>query len=301
MVNPLRFLRTRQSRTAAVVREQRVWAQLAASIMPWLSVVLLVLLIAVPIGIFIWLIFFTSLFTVQAVSVLDARSHITEKAHTIVTERIAATPLDHNIFFVDTPDIARELARQIPEIRTVRVTRQLPGTVKVIVQEKKPALLFLAGGQYYFIDEYGIAYERARLDTLPGEVLPIVKSDDQSGQVTLGIAVVNRSFVEFVLFVQKELPQRINAKVAEIRIPSLSAREVRFLLENNWELRFDSTRAPAQQLQILEQLLSGTITPEEQQQLEYVDLRIPDRVYYRTRGAVAPAASPTPPPEKSGA
>lgn len=268
-----------------------MWAAYFPRLLPWLSVALLVLLVAVPLGLFVWLVFFTPIFTVQAISIVDARPHIIEKAQDVVEPRVAATPLGRNIFFIDTKSIADELEREIPEIRTAHVTRRLPGTVKVVVQGKKPALLFLSGAQYYFIDEQGIAYERARLDTLPGEVLPVVKNDDQSATVTLGIAVVNTNFVEFVLALERELPKRINTEVVEIRIPSLAAREVRFLLQNNWEIRFDSTRMPERQLEILQQLLSGTITPEEQQRLEYIDLRIPDRVYYRTSGSL-----PTPTP-----
>lgn len=264
--------------------------QITAHALPWMSILLVAALIIIPFSILLWLFFFTSLFTIQAVTVVDARPHITEAAKEIVDERIKSAPFNKNIFFIDTAAIENELTTKLPEIRTTRVTRQLPGTIKVVVLEKLPVLLFLSSTQYYFVDEQGIAYEKARLETLPGEVLPIVKNDDQEGKVTVGVPAVSNSFVEFVQFMQKELPEKINTKVAEIRIPSVSAREVHFLLVNNWELRFDSTREPAHQLAILEQLLRTTITPAEQSKLEYIDLRIPDRVYYKTRDSIATPA-----------
>lgn len=296
MVNFWRILWPRRAAAVTEAPVRRNERFNIAALMPWLSGILLTLLLLVPLSILIWLVFFTSIFSVQAIAVIDARPHIAERAQATAEAHIATTPLTRNIFFVNTERLATELTQQIPEVRTIRVTRQLPGTVKILIQEKEPALLFLSGGTYYFVDDQGIAYERARLETLPGEVLPIVKNDDPTSEVTLGIAVVQTNLVQFVLRVAKELPERIHVGVGEIRIPSLAAREVRFLLDNNWELRFDSTRPPDQQLEILQQLLAGTITAEEQAQLEYIDLRIPDRVYYRTRGALptiaAPAAAP---------
>jgi hypothetical protein len=75
----------------------------------------------------------------------------------------------------------------------------------------------------------------------------------------------------------------VGSEVVEIRIPSLSAREVKVYLSSNWYVNFDVTRTPEQQLSILQQLLSGTISNEQKDQLEYIDLRIPNRVYWRPR------------------
>ncbi|MEX1997525.1 MAG: cell division protein FtsQ/DivIB [Candidatus Andersenbacteria bacterium] len=256
---------------------------------PWLSVLLLAVIIILPLTLFGWLIFSTNVFIVQAITVVDARDHTLEATKKIIEQHVSQSPLDKNIFFVQTDVIEGNIISSLPQVRTVHVIRKLPGTIKAIVQEKTPTLLLLSNGHYYFVDTVGIPYEEARLDTLPGIILPTVKNNDQGSTVTLGVPVVTPSFVKFVQLIQEELPQHAPAQVAEIRIPSLSAREVHFLLDNNWELRFDVTRAPESQLQTLRQLLANTVTPEEQQQLEYIDLRIQDRVYYKTREA-APTA-----------
>lgn len=235
-----------------------------------------------PLVFFGWLVFGTETFVVQAITVVDARPHITEAVRQVVDHELLAGGRRPTIFFVRTDRLERLLREQFPSLRTVRVQRELPGVIKVVVQEKTPALLLLTNGAYYFVDDQGVAYERAELSLLPGVVLPTVKNKDPGGVVALGKPVVEPIFVTFVTDVQAALPQRIKAEVAEIAIPSLAAREVTFHMNNNWLLRFDSTAPAQRQLSILEQVLQSTLSDEEKKHLEYIDLRIPNRVYYRT-------------------
>ncbi len=266
----------------------------SSAILPWLSILAVAALVLVPLGLLGWLIFFTDVFVVQAVTVTDARPHTIAAAKKIIEEQLSQNPARKNIFFIPTDTLEQSIITSLPQVRTVYVARKLPGTVKAIIQEKTASLLLLSRGKYYFVDAQGIAYEEARLETLPGTILPIVKNNDANSQVTVGIPVVAKSFVEFVTYMEKELPAATKAAIAEIRIPSLSAREVHLLLSNNWVIRFDVTRSADIQLATLQKLLAGTISPDEQKKLDYIDMRIPDRVYYKTHDAPAPTPRPTP-------
>jgi cell division septal protein FtsQ len=251
---------------------------------PFLSMILLVLLVVVPLLLLSWFIFFSDTFVVQAVTVVDARAHTIEQVKTILEDKVDKVVIKRNIFFLQSDLLESAVLAELPQVRTVHIVRKLPGTIKAIVQEKEPALLLLSDGQYYFVDDNGVPYEEARLDTLPGVVLPIVKNDNQETRVVLGVAAVEPSFVAFMRSVQEKLPDSVGAQVAEIHIPSLAAREVHYYLDNNWRILFDATRTFEQQLITLEQLLKETIKEEDQTRLEYIDLRIPQRAYYRVSG-----------------
>ena len=68
--------------------------------MPVVSVIFLVFLILVPVGLFVWLLLGTDVFTVQSITVVDARDHTMGEARLIVEEGMANLPLNKNIFFV---------------------------------------------------------------------------------------------------------------------------------------------------------------------------------------------------------
>ncbi len=227
---------------------------------------------------FAWLLFFTKTFAVSAITVVDARP-VTEQQ----IRDIADSMKGENILFLQTDVLTVRLARDIPQIKNVHIVRKLPGTLKIIIQEKTPTLLLLSNASYYFVDAAGIAYETASLDSLPGIVLPVVKNADTNGTVTLGAPAVDPTFVSFIEEVQKKMPDIALAQVVEMKIPSLAAREVHFQLNRNWNILMDTTRSASAQLTVLKQLLEHTVTQEEQQTLQYIDLRIPNRVYYKTR------------------
>ncbi len=245
----------------------------------WASTVFLACLIITPITLFMWLLFFTNTFSITAVTVVDARP-VTEHA---VRSRITDASIGKNLLFMQTKPMERLLIEDVPQIKDVHIIRKLPGTLKIIIQERNPSLLLLSGGTYYFLDDQGVAYEIASLDTLPGIVLPVIKNSDKKTDVTLGTRAVDEQFIGFVATVQEKLPKIANAHVVEMRIPSLAAREAHFLLDRNWKILMDTTQSADNQLGILSRLLKHTITAEEQQTLEYIDLRIPNRVYYKSR------------------
>lgn len=257
--------------------------QVYHTLLPWLSVVLLVSLVLTPVLLFGWFLLYTDVFTIKAVTIIDARPHTEEAVRAIVEQSLRGLPAYGSIFFVNENDLKMDIELALPQVRTVRVTRSLPGTIKIVVQEKQPSLLLVSNGSYYFVDDEGIPYEEAHLDTLPGIVLPTVHNADDKATVAIGVAVVAPEFVDFVQYVQKHLPEYLKAQVARIQIPSLAAREVHFVMDTNWELKLDVTRDKEQQLNILRRLVTEMISEEEQATLEYIDLRIPNRVYYKSR------------------
>ncbi len=149
------------------------WGQVQQKIIEWSSIVFLALLIIAPLCILGWLVFFTNTFAVSAITIVDAKPN-TETAIRSISE----SSTGENILFLSTEQLEQKIAHDVPQVRDVHILRKLPGTLKIIVQEKKPALLLVSGGSYYFVDAEGIAYENASLDVLPGVVLPTVKNSD---------------------------------------------------------------------------------------------------------------------------
>lgn len=255
-------------------------------LVPWFSGFLFISSFVVPVGLLIWLLLGTNIFVVQLITIVDAREHTEAEIRTLLQNKLVqpqTTSWRNNIFFIQTEPWEEEIVRNIPRVRSAHITRLLPNTLKVVVQEKRPNLLLLSQRKYYLVDDQGIAYEEVQLNTLPGIVLPTVKNKRAEETIVLGTPVLSEAFIAFVHRMYEELPKRLSTQVAEIHTPSLIAREVTFVLTNNWEVRFDTTRDPMEQVEVLQRLADTLLTPEEKIMLEYIDLRIPDRIYYKTR------------------
>ncbi len=258
------------------LRKTKEWF---VDVFPW---ILIITLVTASIGIFIRLLFFTDMFSVQAITVLDAKATTEAAVRAVAEQEVSKTPWRQSIFFVQTDIVADKIMGSLPQVKAVLVKRILPGTIKITVHEKKPAMLLASNGDYYFVDDQGILFEKADLLNLPGLVLPTVKNMSAQTEISLGAPVVSPEFVTFVQIASKSLSDSMGLEVVEIRMPSLAAREVYFALNNNWEIKFDITRDPEGQISLLERVVNEMLSEEEKQTLEYIDLRIPRRVYYRT-------------------
>ncbi len=255
----------------------RVW------FVTFLSTLFLALLIVVPVGAFVYFVFFTDAFVVRSIAVLDTRPHTEQAVKKIVGESVDDSTFRGSIFFVQVDILESEIKSSLPQVRTVHITRKLPETLKVYVQEKEPRLLLYSSGDYYFIDDKGVPYEQATLDKLPGTALPVIKNDDQQAKIILGTTVLDPMFIDIAHNIQEGIRETLNAEVADIRIPSLAAKEIYVFLDNNWKMMFNASRPIDQQLNMVREILNKTIPEEDHGRIEYMDLRIPSRVYYKLR------------------
>lgn len=240
------------------------------------SIAFLFTIIVGPASFLLWLAFFTSTFDVHNITVVDARDSTTDMIHEKMNSSIG-----ENILFINTSLIKQRLLDEIPQLRDIYIMRKLPSTLKVIVQEKQPAVLLLSNKAYFVVDDHGLVFEEARLETLPGVDLPIVINKDDTSTVMLGSPAFEPSFVTFLMDIQQELPKTVDARIAHLSIPSLAARELHVQLNTNWLILFDTTRGAHQQLSVLERLLNGTVPEESQSKIDSIDLRIKNRVYYK--------------------
>lgn len=83
--------------------------------------------------------------------------------------------MNYHIFFVDARSVERALA-QLPEVKSVRVTTQLPNQVSISIIERKPEITWLRGNEMYWVDVDGICF-RARSNLAD---LPVIRDVDQT-------------------------------------------------------------------------------------------------------------------------
>ncbi len=112
-------------------------------------------------------------YMVQAVEVVGSKAMSSEEA----TRLSGVAGL--NIFAVDTNEVAARL-RGAPYVRSLHVETQLPNTVRVVVDEQRPSIVWVAGDTPYLVNEDGsisglattldgfvVVYDRDPLPTSP--------------------------------------------------------------------------------------------------------------------------------------
>lgn len=225
-------------------------------------------------------------FRLQTIQVEGARSAVradVEAAAWAFAHERAVLAGSPRLLLVPPQSLAEELRRTLPRLADVAVLRRLPGTLVLHLQEKVPLAYLEASSGIYALDREGRVIEVVGREDARRTPLPVVRVERSSGPLAPGSGVLSTAVVDLLHDVIVLLPDQVGAHVASLTIPSAGTREVRVETDRGWILLMDAERNLPAQLRTFEQLLVETLSAEDQERLESVDLRVPGKVFYRLR------------------
>ena len=225
-------------------------------------------------------------FRVQQIITEGARSTVRAEVEIFTRQllhehaRFAGAP---RIFLVPRNLVASEIKKRAPSVHTVQILRKLPGTILLRLQEKVPLAFLEVPGKVFALDSEGGVIEETSPEDAVRSQLPIVRNDQATFAIAPGMVVVSKAVIDLLHEVVVLLPDRLGANIKELIIPAVGTEEVQVLTDKGWTLLVDAQRSLADQLRSFEQVVAEELKPEEQERLEYVDLRVPGKVFYRLR------------------
>jgi cell division protein FtsQ len=215
--------------------------------------------VAAAVGI-VWLALWSPLFKFRGVEV-DGGHHVTPAD---VTE-VAGLDSGENLLTL-SQDRIQTAVESLPWVKSARIQRRLPGTIRVIVTERQPALTLTAPGEKWTIDAHGrVLSEGARFKDLP------TIATDSAPDVAPGDHIDTpqvRAAVKAVGSMPVELRRRIKAVFA----PSIE--RITLSLDRGPDVRYGAAERlhdkNAVLTAVLDRLHATGETPA------YVDVRVPE-------------------------
>lgn len=221
--------------------------------------------------------------TEGADAALRAEAEIAAHSYLQQHGRFAGQP---RLLFLPREGLAAELRAKLPRLHSVQVTRLMPGTVVLRLQEKVPVAFVLTDGRAVALDNVGRAIDIRTPEEALASGLPVVRNNQPSGDIAPGARVVDAAVVELLHDAAVQLPDRLGVTPVELIIPSVGSQELHVRTSQDWLLYFDARRPVAEQLRSLEQVITELLPPEDIPHLEYVDLRVAGKVFYRLRRGI---------------
>lgn len=177
-----------------------------------------------------------------------------------------------NLFFVPEARLRRKLKNELLQIKEVKFRKNFwRKELILVIEEHGTSIVWQTNNQRFLINYEGIIYDQA-----PAEIPLVIVEDLKNVPVELGQRIVTREFVEFVTSVVANLPRKTNLTVERVVVPETTF-EIEVYTSSSLKLIFDTTRPVDIQLGNLAQVLKQV----GERPLQYVDLRIEDRVYYK--------------------
>ncbi len=247
-----------------------------------IALIALFIIIAACVGLG-FLLFFANLLDVRAIDISGAEIIPSADLKTAAGDWLSGGFLgltrNKNLLFISAGELAVELTAKFPRIDSVEIRKEFPHNLKITVVERQSAGIwcFVASGKCFYFDKNGVAYAEA---TQSSGFLILNVADYRGQAVVLGSRVASEEWTKNII-TAGELLLKIGVSVAEISIPSGSFDEFDAKAAGGWKILFSNSTDIAKQITSLGILFRDKLSTEKRTGLQYIDLRIQDRIYYK--------------------
>lgn len=192
------------------------------------------------------------------------------------------------LFFFNSNKLERDLKMQFKKIKKISVEKKFPSRLKIEIEERNLILFLCSRGDCYFIDENGYAYKKADSSEMENQGGPIVKLIDGSGKnINEGEYVLLPRYVDFIIKIQEAVKTETGLEILnEYRTESRISEEVIVQTKKGWDIYLNAKFPIEKSVYTLKTLLNRQIMLKELNDLEYIDLRSENKVFYRMIGGV---------------
>ncbi len=218
---------------------------------------------------FFILLFFSSLFTIKNIIIVGNKVIESQQIKNLILKEVKGK----NIFLVNLKKPKEHLLTEIPRIKDLKIYRIPPGTIKLKIIEKSNLLCWITQEKKYLINSDGTITSEIKDEKELADI-PCV-NDLKNLEVKVGNKIVTGDFVLFVNQVYEKLPKRTGLLIESLQIEETTF-DLKVLTDRGFYILFNTTSDFDSQLKILIEFLK--VRPKIR---EYVDLRIPTRVFYK--------------------
>ena len=192
---------------------------------------------------------------------------------------------DDNLLLLSTSEVEAK-TETLPWVRSAEVDRMLPGTVRVRVTERVPAMIVSLGAARWTIDARGYVLDSG----VVGKDLPVL-GGAETGDIEVGARLTTPE-IQDALKAFRSMSRKLRSKIVAVIAPSFE--RISFSLADGTLIRFGA----AERLEAKNQVLGALLAKLAQQgrSAAYIDVRVPTSPAVAPRSSAVPTATPAPSP-----
>ncbi len=239
--------------------------------------------ILVVCGLIVYAIFFANLFDIRTVKINGPDTVAHQELQNIIDDwldtRIVGIARRNNSLLFSSQKLSSLIADHYTKISDVSIQRHGLHELELSFSDRKPLGIWCITAQSscFYFDQDDIAYSES--GTTSGYVYTTI-DDQRERTLALGDLVADRELINYIMGTRDQL-QSLGLSITEFEIPKASYQEFQAKTSEGWLVMFNTTTDITKQIQALSDLLKTKISADQRQHLEYIDLRIQDRIYFQ--------------------
>lgn len=254
-----------------------------------LSRVFFYLLGIIFLGTIIYLLFFSMFLSINSVEVGNTEKVDAKQIKMAFEEKISGKFLwsisKDNLLLINENSLKKYLMNKFNRIEDVEIQKKFPDKIMIFIKEKQFKLIFLTGGKQYLIDENGKAWSKGDFNLEENEEnnLAILKNESDKAPES-GNNVLKTDFMDYIMKIKEGVQSDAGIELSNnFYSPRLISRDLYVETKNGWKIYFNQDIDVQKSIEILKSVLFENIKKEDISNLEYLDLRINNKVYYKLK------------------
>lgn len=182
-----------------------------------------------------------------------------------------------NIFLSRTDRLENYLLQEFPQIKGIEIKRNINRSLELIISLRSPLLSLCVGEQCYDISDDGINLGFGNISTT---LISLTGIDTKNK----GESVLSAREIQWLKTIIQEYNAIDTIRITSIVIEQKSANSIvgiHVYTEQGYYIMLDLDTDIIYQAEVLKQVFISQIPPEQRPNLQYIDLRVKDRVYYK--------------------
>jgi cell division septal protein FtsQ len=255
------------------------------------------LLILCFVGVVGYMLFFSPFLTIDEISIRNEENIDEESLRAAVAENLDGKYLNlaqkNNFILASKKNIKADLKNRFKRISDVEITKEFPNKITVEIKEVRAGLIFCGGDSCWVIDEKGNVFAKADfVSNELGEQDMIILRNINPKNVAEEDVILEEDLVRFVMDLRSRLEGDLGIMMKkEIMTPALISGDLRLETAEGWKIYFNKNLGVKKSFDMLKAILERNIDRDKRANLEYIDLRVNNKAYYKLKKTSADSES----------
>jgi len=247
------------------------------------------LLLAGFFGICAYLAFLSPFLEIESVAVEGNQdisgAEIADKASQSLGGKYFGIAPKNNFFLVSKRSIFNAVRSNFDRLEVASVEKKFPKSILVKVVERKAELVWCGGGVCYFVASDGLAYGGAagtEEELRARDFLVVV--DDSAIPVEIGKTKIDSEYINYAEAINAMIRNDLGLGIAEsYHTPGIASREISVKTGEGWILKTSMETSIEETKKIIQALFEKELNEEARKNLDYLDLRVKGKIYYKLK------------------
>ncbi|TSC75191.1 MAG: Uncharacterized protein G01um101444_37 [Parcubacteria group bacterium Gr01-1014_44] len=231
----------------------------------------------------VYALFFSNLFNISEINISNSgfvkNQEIRSLVDSYLSQQKLFIPRFNSIFLANASQISAMINREFPAAENIKVKKRYFHALEISLDYKKAVGVwcYKTADQCFYFDRSGAIFD-AVTETSGSLLVNIM--DEKGSFENLGQPAADPALVNLI-FETKDRLEKIKIGVFKFVVPAEEDFRLDIQTVEGWKIYLSTKDDLVRQFKSLEVFLAQKITSEKRSQLQYIDLTVPNRVYYK--------------------